>query len=205
MLCAVTLWVSLAQGLGSLPCCQLCVTHGKPWRWGLWGWALEGFRVSRVESTGSALEMQPAVSSVLWTCRRHQLSDWHVRLEIKASLSFWQSIFIAWYRSPEGWGQLSSFPWASSGRRCPALFSMHRDVQRALIFSLFCTPSISNAYSSPFMHTPVTQPCTSRNTVRNCSLASAECGPGAPLCTTCSCTIKSLVTTFGNDKSCYIK
>lgn len=45
VLCAVTLWVSLAQDLGSLPCCQLCGTRGRCWIWCLWGQALKGFGV----------------------------------------------------------------------------------------------------------------------------------------------------------------
>lgn len=31
-------------------------------------------------------------------------------------------------------------PFCSSDQRCPGLFSMHRDVQRALLLSMFCTP-----------------------------------------------------------------
>lgn len=96
-------------------------------------------------------------------------------------------------------------PFSNSDRRSPLLFSMHRNEQRALALSLFYTPSISNSYSYPFVHTPVTRTCTSVNFVRNSSLASVACKPRALVCTTCSCTIKSLVTTFGNDKSCYIK
>lgn len=96
-------------------------------------------------------------------------------------------------------------PFGSSNHRCFDLFSMHRKVQRGLILSLFHTPPISNAYNYPFGQTQITQTGTCIKFVRNSSLASMECEPGAPLCTTCSCTIKSLVTTFGNDKSCYIK
>lgn len=187
-----------------------CFKYGKCRRWwvlrsGFWRWGLQvrncrpstGNVTASFRSSLTLLNLQKT-SVIPVTCKTGNKDFF----KLLTAHFFYYLMQVPWGMGTVGLLFISTVP---EPLTAVIEVSMHRNKQRVLILSLFCPPSISNAYSYSFIHTPVTQTCTSTNLVTNCSLVSEECGRGAPLCTTCSCTIKSLVTTFGNDKSCYIK